>query len=282
MKICWDNLEGFKLTRNGIFLKNGRASYVYKDKCVSCGEPYLTLKNKQSNFCGKSCAHKGRQSWLGKKHTALTIAKMSKSAYIRSKNKEYSTKLSTAQTGHKNHNWKGGVSKKGLPLYDTYNKSLWPEEVTYSTVGDLKLLNVKCTKCGEWFIPTTDEVQRRLKYLNEAVTSENRFYCSSTCKDTCVIYRQIKYPKYFSTHKELAYTSSELKVWAKEVLYRGTNTCAFCGEYASIAHHIEPKKLAPYKALDPDNGLACCETCHFKYGHSNECSTGSLSHVVCK
>ena len=282
MKICWDNLEDVKLTRNGIFLKNGRSSYVYKDTCVNCGDPYLTFKSKQSNFCCKSCAHKGKQRWLGKKHTTLTLAKMSKSAYIRSKNKEYIAKLSAAQIGNKNHNWKGGVSKKGLPLYNTYSKLLWPEEVTYITVDYLKLLNVKCTKCDKWFTPTTDEVQRRLKCLNGTITSENRFYCSSICKNTCSIYGQIKYPKYFNISKELVYTTGELKIWAKEVLHRDNNICAFCGEYANTAHHIDPKKLEPYKALDPDNGIACCEVCHFKYGHNNECSTGGLSHIVCK
>jgi len=282
MKICWDNLEGVKLTKNGVFLKNDSTSFVYKESCEYCKDPYLTNKHKQSNFCGKSCSHKGTQPWSGKKHTASTLDKMSKSAYKRSQNKEYGAKLSDAQRGSKNRNWKGGVSSKGLPLYETYKNSLWPEDVRYTLVEGLKLLNIKCTKCSKWFVPTTDEVQRRLKYLNEKITSENRFYCSNECKSACSIYGQIKYPKYFTPKKYLTYTSSELRVWAEEVLYRGKYICAFCGEKATVAHHIEPKKLEPYKALDPDNGLACCGTCHIRYGHKHTCSTGSLAHIICK
>jgi hypothetical protein len=43
MKICYDDLEGFKLTVNGVFLKNNTDSYIEKDKCGRCGDPYLTF-----------------------------------------------------------------------------------------------------------------------------------------------------------------------------------------------------------------------------------------------
>ena len=56
MKICYDNLNGFKLTSNGIFLKNGRDSYVEMDSCERCGDYYLTLKHRMSKFCSQSCA----------------------------------------------------------------------------------------------------------------------------------------------------------------------------------------------------------------------------------
>ena len=60
MKICWDNLEGIYLTKNGIFIK-GFNSYVEKEKCIECGESYLTPKTRQSDFCDRSCALKRRK-----------------------------------------------------------------------------------------------------------------------------------------------------------------------------------------------------------------------------
>jgi len=71
MKICWDNLEGMYLTKNGVFVK-GFNSYVEKEKCIRCGEAYLTPKTKQSDFCGSSCALKRR------KFSKETRQKMSK------------------------------------------------------------------------------------------------------------------------------------------------------------------------------------------------------------
>lgn len=70
-------------------------------------------------------------------------------------------------------------------------------------------------------------------------------------------------------------------MWSKEVLARADNICEYCGEIATDAHHIQPKKLEPFYALDPDNGIACCEECHYKYGHSGSCSTGALANTMC-
>ncbi len=282
MKICWDSLEGIKLTKNGFFIKNNTTTYVYVESCKICGEPYLCIKDRPTIFCSKVCAHKHKQYFLGKKHSQKTIEKMSKAALERSKNPDYIYKLSEAHRGSKGSNWKGGVSKKGLPLYDTYNKSLWPEEVSFSIVDNLKLLNVKCTRCNKWFVPSTDEVQRRLKYINTKSNSECRFYCSVECKHSCSIYKQIKYPKDFFIKQEKVFTEGELKVWSKEVIKRSNNVCEYCGDVATIAHHIEPKKLQPYKALDIVNGIACCKNCHFKFGHKDECNTAVLSHILCK
>jgi hypothetical protein len=44
------------------------------------------------------------------------------------------------------------------------------------------------------------------------------------------------------------------------------------------------KYKEPIFILDPDYGIACCEKCHYKYGHKTgtECSTGNLANVICK
>jgi len=61
------------------------------------------------------------------------------------------------------------------------------------------------------------------------------------------------------------------------------NICEYCEELATHVHHSRPQKLEPGFALDPDFGIACCESCHYKYGHKTgtECSTGQLTNAVC-
>lgn len=77
MKICWDNLEGVHLSRNGVFIK-GSQSYIEKEKCSECGESYLTRKSKQSKFCGSFCAHIGKINPMqGKTHLIDSKRKMS-------------------------------------------------------------------------------------------------------------------------------------------------------------------------------------------------------------
>lgn len=58
--------------------------------------------------------------------------------------------------------------------------------------------------------------------------------------------------------------------------------CEICGGSAEHAHHIESKKLQPFLALDPDNGLAVCKKCHYEKGHNKECSTGQIAKRTCE
>ena len=63
MKMCWDNLENAYLTVHGNFKINGH-SFVEKDKCENCGEPFLSalyIENKYARF-GKFCDRKCRNS----------------------------------------------------------------------------------------------------------------------------------------------------------------------------------------------------------------------------
>lgn len=281
MKICYDTLDGIKLTKNGYFIKNSSTTFIYKDSCLVCGLPYLSNKHHETEHCSKSCSHKNKGTWLGKKHSIETRNKMSRSAVIRSKSKEYSIKLSEAQLGYKNHNWKGGISKLNLPLYSTYMSKLPYDEVRCTIKYALELLEVRCTKCGCWFIPDTNTVQNRMKFVNEKITSECRFYCSNSCKHNCSIFRQYKYPKGYVNKQDLEYSKYDLSTWSKEVLNRVSYKCEYCGNTATIAHHIIPKKVDSFYALDPDNGIACCKECHHKYGHKDECSTGILARIKC-
>lgn len=323
MKICWDNLEGVSLNRMGNF-KKGTSVYVYKEVCVKCGESYLTKKSNQSNFCSFSCAnkdkplsneHKKKLSILrmGRTHSMETKKKISESLkgllsgkkngmYGRAhtgetrklmviKGKENMLKriknCDTPTVRGKDHpNWKGGVARKKLPLFDTYAHQIeYVHEVRPVVRGGIKLLEVRCKNCNNWFVPKTNDVRSRLGSLVGRKDGENNFYCSNECKNSCNIFNQQKWPKNHKprkTNKSIWYTNAELRIWREEVLKRADYKCEYCGEKATIAHHSKPKKLEPFLALDPEYGVACCEKCHYKYGHNGECSTGHLAHIDCK
>jgi hypothetical protein len=67
MKICWDNIEGIKLLKTGIFnkYKNGKriGRFVYFDECEYCHEPYLSAKTKLSKYCSNNCSNKHNKSF---------------------------------------------------------------------------------------------------------------------------------------------------------------------------------------------------------------------------
>ena len=256
MDICWDSLEGIKLTKNGVFLKNDRDSYIYMEACKRCGKSYLTLKHIISDYCGRSCAYSGRKY-----------------------SEEIRKNMGKAKRGKKSHFWKGGAHKKGLPLFETYGHRLWCDVVGYKYIDGLKILTVKCSSCEDMFVPTVSNVVHRVRYLEGKESCESRFYCSDGCRMTCPVFNQTKYPKGFKLPFE--YTIEEYNAWRSEVMSRVNYRCEYCGSRATDAHHIRPKALESFFALDPDYGLACCEECHYKYGHSDECSTASIANTIC-
>lgn len=331
MKICWDNLEGLYLTRNG-FLRKGNTTYVEKSSCKRCGNPYLTVRTRQSEYCGISCLKKSmivseetkrkiskaisgeKHPWFGRKHTVESKEKMSKSStgkkhteksklkmsisrmgdknylYGKHLSEETKQKLSKSHiglsSGEKNPAYKGGVKALNIPLYETYAKWLeWGESTRCVIQNGLEVLQVRCfyNQCRKWYTPTIVQVVNRIQVIKGNIGGNNNFYCSEECKRNCSIYG-VPITQLMPTNTIpdiVLYTASELRIWREEVLKRANYVCEYCGEKATIAHHIRPKKLEPFFALDPDNGLACCEKCHYKYAHRDECSTGYLAHVPC-
>jgi hypothetical protein len=185
--------------------------------------------------------------------------------------------------GSNSKNWKGGVKKLNLPLYNTYAHQLYPIEKVrpYYDENNRELLEIECSKCNRWFVPTRSTVNSRINALNGNGHGESRLYCSQECKDSCEVYGKNTL-SYINLKQECdVYTQYELSTWSQEVLNRADYICEICGAEAEHAHHIQPKKLEPGLALDPDNGLALCKNCHNKYGHRNECSTGRLATTIC-
>lgn len=262
MKLCWDFLNSIHLTKAGDFRK-GSTYYLYRDKCKNCGDPFLTLKQHPGEFCSNLCAQSGEHNHRFNKHPS----------------KETRRKMSIKSLGKKCNFWKGGVTKKNVALFDTYANQIFFAEEVRRDLTNSYLLQVRCTKCRKWFTPTMKAVNCRISSLNGG-PGECRFYCSDICKEKCSIFKCKKWPRGFSIKND--YTVSELSIWRKEVLRRANCLCEYCGEKANTAHHIRPKKLEPFFALDPDYGIACCKKCHIKYGHRDECSIGAIASVICK
>lgn len=271
MKICWDNLEQFHLTRNG-FLRKGRHSYVEVDKCKVCGDIYLMLRFQETEYCSPQCAQKYRKTSI------ITRRRISDALTGHKRTKEECEAISKRML-------KGGVVEKNLPLYDTYVHQLKLVEEIRRCPIDTKLLEVKCVYCAEWFIPKRTVCDQRCQFIKGNVNRENLFYCSEGCKGLCPVFHKRKYsvghnPRKHRNHKQ--FTEHELNIWRGEVLKKSNYKCEYCGEKATIAHHIQPKKLEPFFALDLDNGIACCEDCHYTYGHEDsECNTGYLASINC-
>jgi hypothetical protein len=258
MKICYDTLENIRLAPNGDFVGKG-GYYIEEEFCSVCGEPYLMKKTTPTSFCSNSCSKKGKNNPMYKEYK-IEVQKKKKKPLV------YSL---------------------GLPSYDTYCSRLeTTDEVRlFIDMEGRRLLQVKCSQCGKWFTPSLYAVQDRIKAVNGLCAGECRLYCSSTCKKECGVYYK-KYTDYLDigsiNSEDKFYTTKELSFWSKEVLKRANYKCEYCGEKAEHAHHIKPKKLEPFEALDPDSGIACCKNCHYKYGHAGECSTVNLAKIRCK
>lgn len=285
MKICWDNLEGLYLSKEGNLRKGSvtySVTYIEVDKCENCGDPYLAKREKYGlgKFCDHNCYALSKR---GTKHSEETKKKISaaqkdiKHVFGRKVSDETRKKIGLKQRGSKHHNYKGGVYKLNIPLFDTHDKHInYAEQTRYVYENGLKVLQVMCAKCENWFTPTRSSVNRRRLALEGKKGGECKFYCSDVCKERCEVFNRRQYPKGFNNN-----IKNDYKVWRQEVLRRNKYECEFCGDTATEAHHERPKKLEPFFALDPDNGIACCEKCHNKYGHKDECSTGKLASIIC-
>ena len=252
MKICWDNLEKVKFTKNGT-LRKGSTAYLYKEACEKCGEPYLTIKSVQSKFCSRSCAFSGENNPMyGKTHTVEVKKKISESASNR--------------TGDSNSNWRGGTHSAGLATYGVFKDRLNVYE-NIRKQKDTGLLEVTCAYCGQWFAPTLVAVNNRIAAINNLNRGEHHLYCSENCKLACPIYKKIKYPKGF---KHIS--SREVNPYLRQMIFERDNwTCQICGKTSKEAqlhvHHMDPVAQNPMFQNDVDSCITLCKKCH-KMVHS--------------
>lgn len=173
--------------------------------------------------------------------------------------------------GENHPNWKGGVKKNNIALYDTYNNKIDFVDTTRRDPNNKKWLQSKCAYCGKWFNPTLQAIQNRIASLNHY--KDTRLYCSDTCKIECPIYRKIKYPAGFkkSSSREV---SPELR---QMVFERDRWECQRCGAIESLhCHHIKGYTQNKMLANDLDNCITLCKNCHKKVHKTNGCKPNDL------
>lgn len=278
MKICWDNIEGFKLSKNGNFYK-GTQMYIYMDSCVVCGDSYLTRKAKPSNFCSLSCSQAGKFNTMyrvpcpntGKSLSMETRRKISQANSGKCRPEESKKRQSVLMLGKNNPQWKGGVKVKDLPLCDTYvNQINFAEDIRpYVNKDNLKLIELRCAYCGKWFIPRTKTLKSRIDVLNGKGAGESRLYCSVGCKNNCPVFGRQLYPKGFKLG-----TSREVDPYIRKLCFeRDSWECQKCYSKSDLqCHHIKSYNLHKIIANDIDNCITLCKSCHKETHTKSNCT----------
>ena len=156
--------------------------------------------------------------------------------------------------------------------YETYAHKLTVEESPRK--GKRGELLARCTKCGEYFAPTNNEVRNRVSALEGKLPGEHRLYCSQECKDACEIYgvNYDPYAKHASIERDPA--------WAKAIKKRASFTCERCGSTSELeAHHEIPVKVDQSLVNDEMNGICLCHECHMKAHSESGCTLADLRKI---
>jgi len=323
MKLCWNILNDhhFYLTRNKN-LRSTKNGYIYYiKKCKTCNEECLLEKN--NYYCTKSCASKDRifsegvkekmsvsakkryqketHPMYGKKHTKESIEKMKISQKGKIISLETKIKISKSlkdrykkeihlncnKINDLSHNWKGGVTKKKIPFYDTYASQLdWCEEIRRS-LTDENILEVKCVYCGKWFIPSISSISNRLQFIKgNNKYSENRLYCSDGCKKACPTFGKtaetlMKEDAIRAGRLSWLELNREVQPELRQIVFkRDSYKCVKCNSDVELhCHHVYPVATDPLLSADVDNCIILCVECHkevhkmpgCKYNELKEC-----------
>jgi len=272
---------------------NKEAKYQFKNGKWCCSSHYKICPAEKER-CKKRTT--GRKNpFYNKKHSEKSKKKITEKLTGRVLSSETRNKISKKLKGKKQD---GKVIEKLALLRRLTIKKIRKRYPFFSQIEEMrynpdkpgeKEIQVHCKNhlCpnskekGGWFTPTKIQFYERIRQLeNEDGNGGSYFYCSEKCKEICPLYKLT-----FDPFKESQspYTEAERQLWRQIVLEREEYICEYCGKEAICAHHEKPVKTHPHLALDPDNGISCCEKCHYKYGHkiATECSTGSLANKLC-
>jgi hypothetical protein len=279
MKICWDNIENLHITRNGNFRDTKKNKTYLEEICEVCGNEYLKRRDAKSNVCSKECLLQSekykenlRNCRLGEKNPfyGKTHSEKTKKILSESRKGKKFPKLSEAMIGRKMPRgedspcWKGFKSKN-LPQYDILAKQLEPIEECRRNEENPLLLEVRCTYCNHWFVPSLTRTNSRVQYIKGNPNfRETRLYCSRECKSACPIFNQKKYPKGFKID-----SSREVQPELRKLCFERDNyTCIKCGlnkeelKEPLHCHHVEGIKQNPIESADLDMVITLCKSCH--------------------
>jgi len=270
------------------------ATHKFKNGKWCCSEIFNKCSGVRNNMSKSS---------IGKVHDKYTKNKISKK--LKGKNhpnygkhfsisEETKLKMSIANTGKKHTQIiKNKISLSNIgkgkltisKIKERYPFFLKIEEINFEEKNiQVRCKNHNCKNSkeqGGWFTPTYNQLYERIRQI-ERGNGGCYFYCCEECKVECPLFR-LRIDPNKSNKKIQSYTSEEYQTWRQEVFNRNGYYCEYCDEKGTHIHHSRPQKLEPGFVLDPDYGIVCCETCHYKYGHKTgtECSTGNLAMKEC-
>jgi hypothetical protein len=306
MKICWDIIEKVRYNpKLGAFRYNNSTYYEY-DTCRVCGDSYLGQK--VDVCCSKKCAQTGkirteetktkmslwqigkivsdeskqknRESHLEKRHTKEAKVKIVAALTGRNLTEETKTKIGAANSKGEN-----GTTVRNVPVYETYAPQLELYEESRCNADDPSLLEVRCTYCGKWYMPTTREVRSRIIGINK--NDLHRFYCSDNCKSVCPIFGKsaqqlIKRDKIASGQISPEELVREIQPELRQMSFaRDEYLCVKCGSPGPLhCHHIDPVASNPIESADLDNCITLCVDCHKEAHQISGCGYVELRKCV--
>ena len=230
-------------------------------------------KKTSERLSGSIPWNKGKQKCFSDK-TISKMKKTHKEIWTEEKRKDYSIKFTMSLEDYKNK----------YPIFCLIEEMRYEPGKEHEKIIQVHCKNSNCGNSlekGGWFTPTGLQLKERLRQVESIGGNGGSYlYCCEKCKQTCSIFN-IKYDP-LNTKNYSSVTSNDNSVYRHEVLTRADVLCEYCNSPATDVHHSRPKKLEPFFSLDPDFGVACCKECHYKYGHRDECSTGVLSHTICR
>ena len=93
MKICWDNLEDLRYNKKTGKWYKGKSTYIYKETCKNCREPFLSYRNKEI-YCCTECVYN-----RGFTHSIETKKRISESHKGKTHSKEHNKNVSISLKG---------------------------------------------------------------------------------------------------------------------------------------------------------------------------------------
>lgn len=254
------NLKNLRLTKNGYFRDLvHNISYIYHYACLKCGYPFLG-QTKNNKYCSHICEY---ESDARKKHSTVWLGR---------KRPDHSIKMS----GCNNPNYKNGVTKNNIALYDTYVNQLEPYEQCRRAPDNFSIIEVKCTHCRKYFKPKRSEVCNRIHLGFKYDT--HKFYCSDKCKQTCSIYGRTAEnimaidAKIISNKPDRTYQHTQ----KKQLLKSNGYVCDMCEAPvtldSSILHHEVPIIINPLMTADSINLWIFCKACDKKAHQLTGCN----------
>ena len=266
------------------------ATNQFKNGKFCCSVHYMKCKSVRYNnsgvnnsFFGKNhsleAIEKNREFNIGRKQNKKTIEKKKKISIELWKKEGFRKKVL------KNLNRRTiKMIENKYPFFSQIEEMRYnPDKVDEKEI-QIHCKNHNCKNSKEqdgWFTPTYSQLYERIRQIeNKNGNGGSYFYCSDECKKECPLYRLN--PNYvLNDNRDIPYTESEYQTFRKFVLERDKYICQYCEEKATDVHHERPQKLEPFFSLDPDFAWSCCESCHYKKGHKDECSAGKLATKIC-